>query len=390
MRNDPAGAHPIREELSKLQTPQAAPALSLVDVVRDELRQVIRDPEPEPQPARRVPTYSDVLRQPAVQSSAPVATTVTYPPTARSAPRVFQPTVAYRPPARSRRLAAAAAPRPHRGVASPPLDPFFSSDPVFPSPAATTLSSSASAETDTGQVQGRRQPEAKEKTRLHRDFRRTERRPVSDSGWRTTKAKWRRLREAVRRVRCRRAPLIAYVAVAAVCFAQTGYRPGRSTCHGRSLTIGFIKPGGLPPLDFTVWQKGVNSEKMSPFMPGQVTVWLSFVKTLEPLKLPAKATYTLDSSSGAVGSLSAFGELALSPAAYRGKGSLESGRPSRSTEAGTLDPTGTLEGSQIKGPNGTSRQLPRWCSPFDTAPESRNAVPGERQPRLAEPHLSAL
>ncbi|KAH6924474.1 hypothetical protein HPB50_018833 [Hyalomma asiaticum] len=61
--------------------------------------QVIRDPEPEPQLARHVPTYSDVLRQPAVQSSAPVATTVTYPPTARSTPRVFQPTVAYRPPA---------------------------------------------------------------------------------------------------------------------------------------------------------------------------------------------------------------------------------------------------------------------------------------------------
>ncbi|KAH6940061.1 hypothetical protein HPB50_024584 [Hyalomma asiaticum] len=49
---------------------------------------VIRDPEPEPQLARHVPTYSDVLRQPAVQSSAPVATTVTYPPTARSTPRV--------------------------------------------------------------------------------------------------------------------------------------------------------------------------------------------------------------------------------------------------------------------------------------------------------------
>ncbi|KAH6935712.1 hypothetical protein HPB50_008285 [Hyalomma asiaticum] len=63
--------------------------------------QVIRDPEPKPQPARHVPTYSDVLRQPAVQSSTPVATTVTYPPTARSASRVFQPTAAYRPPAHS-------------------------------------------------------------------------------------------------------------------------------------------------------------------------------------------------------------------------------------------------------------------------------------------------
>ncbi|KAH6945905.1 hypothetical protein HPB50_010655 [Hyalomma asiaticum] len=73
---------------------QAATALSLVDVVRDELRQVIRDPEPQPEPARHVPTYSDVLRQPTVQSSAPVATTVTYPPTARSAPRIIVATLA--------------------------------------------------------------------------------------------------------------------------------------------------------------------------------------------------------------------------------------------------------------------------------------------------------
>ncbi|KAH7960222.1 hypothetical protein HPB49_017916 [Dermacentor silvarum] len=89
----------IKDELNKLQTPQTPTALSIVDVVREELRQVIRDPEHEPQPMRRTPTYADVLRQPAVHSSEAVATTVPYPSTVRSAPRLLEPPAAYPPPA---------------------------------------------------------------------------------------------------------------------------------------------------------------------------------------------------------------------------------------------------------------------------------------------------
>ncbi|KAL1485684.1 hypothetical protein MTO96_047254, partial [Rhipicephalus appendiculatus] len=49
----------IREELSKLQAPPTTAALSVVDVVRDELRQVMRLPEREPPPIRHIPTYSE-------------------------------------------------------------------------------------------------------------------------------------------------------------------------------------------------------------------------------------------------------------------------------------------------------------------------------------------
>ncbi|KAH7932579.1 hypothetical protein HPB52_024297 [Rhipicephalus sanguineus] len=52
----------IREELSKFQAPQTTTALSVVDVVRDELRQLMREPEREPQSTRRIPTYSEQLR----------------------------------------------------------------------------------------------------------------------------------------------------------------------------------------------------------------------------------------------------------------------------------------------------------------------------------------
>lgn len=90
----------IREELSKLQTPQTTAALSVVDVVRDELRQVIREPERAPQPIRRAPTYSEVLRQPVVYSNAEVAMATPYPPAARNAPRPPEPAPTYMPPAR--------------------------------------------------------------------------------------------------------------------------------------------------------------------------------------------------------------------------------------------------------------------------------------------------
>ncbi|KAH7939049.1 hypothetical protein HPB52_005225 [Rhipicephalus sanguineus] len=64
----------IREELSKFQAPQSTTALSVVDVVRDELRQLMREPEP-------------------------VAMAAPYPPTARSAPHPPEPTASYQPPA---------------------------------------------------------------------------------------------------------------------------------------------------------------------------------------------------------------------------------------------------------------------------------------------------
>lgn len=63
----------IGEELSVLQAPQTITALSLINVVRDDLRQVIWEPEREQQPIRRIPTYSEVLRQPALHSNVAVA-----------------------------------------------------------------------------------------------------------------------------------------------------------------------------------------------------------------------------------------------------------------------------------------------------------------------------
>ncbi|KAH7934410.1 hypothetical protein HPB52_024242 [Rhipicephalus sanguineus] len=63
----------IGEELSVLQAPQTITALSVVNVVRDDLRQVIWEPEREQQPIRRIPTYSEVLRQPALHSNVAVA-----------------------------------------------------------------------------------------------------------------------------------------------------------------------------------------------------------------------------------------------------------------------------------------------------------------------------
>ncbi|KAH7943259.1 hypothetical protein HPB52_006578 [Rhipicephalus sanguineus] len=54
-------------------TSQTTTALSVVDVVRDEMRQLMREPEREPQSTRRIPTYSEVLRQPVVHNNAAVA-----------------------------------------------------------------------------------------------------------------------------------------------------------------------------------------------------------------------------------------------------------------------------------------------------------------------------
>ncbi|KAH7947962.1 hypothetical protein HPB52_017218 [Rhipicephalus sanguineus] len=89
----------IMEELSKFQAPQTTTALSVADVVRDELRQLMREPEREPQSTRRIPTYSEVLRQPVVHNNAAVAMAAPYPPTARSAPHPPEPTASYQPPA---------------------------------------------------------------------------------------------------------------------------------------------------------------------------------------------------------------------------------------------------------------------------------------------------
>lgn len=61
----------------------------------------MREPEREPQSTRRIPTYSEVLRQPVVHSNAAVAMAAPYPPTVRSAPHPPEPTASYQPPARS-------------------------------------------------------------------------------------------------------------------------------------------------------------------------------------------------------------------------------------------------------------------------------------------------
>lgn len=90
----------IREELSKLQAPHTTATLSVVDVVRDELRQMIREPERAPQPIQRIPTYSEVLRQPAAHTNAAVAMASPCPQTVRSAPRPLEPTATYLPRAR--------------------------------------------------------------------------------------------------------------------------------------------------------------------------------------------------------------------------------------------------------------------------------------------------
>ncbi|KAH7956372.1 hypothetical protein HPB52_008704 [Rhipicephalus sanguineus] len=68
----------IKEELLKLLQPQVTPTVStLATVIRDEVRHALLQPEPEAQPIRleqplqerRVPTYADALRQPAVHNA---------------------------------------------------------------------------------------------------------------------------------------------------------------------------------------------------------------------------------------------------------------------------------------------------------------------------------
>lgn len=72
----------VREEIQKLMQPQVMPTVStLAAVIRDEVRHAILQPEPEPQPVRleqplqtrRMPTYADALRQPAVHNASFVA-----------------------------------------------------------------------------------------------------------------------------------------------------------------------------------------------------------------------------------------------------------------------------------------------------------------------------
>ncbi|KAH7984587.1 hypothetical protein HPB52_022861 [Rhipicephalus sanguineus] len=68
----------VKEELQKLLQPQVTPTVStLATIIRDEVRHALLQPEPEAQPIRleqplqerRVPTYADALRQPAVHNA---------------------------------------------------------------------------------------------------------------------------------------------------------------------------------------------------------------------------------------------------------------------------------------------------------------------------------
>ncbi|XP_049270134.1 uncharacterized protein LOC119385971 [Rhipicephalus sanguineus] len=63
----------VRVELRKLQSPDVAPELSIADVVREEIRHAIREPQSDAIPTRRAVTYSEVLRRPAVHC-APIET----------------------------------------------------------------------------------------------------------------------------------------------------------------------------------------------------------------------------------------------------------------------------------------------------------------------------
>lgn len=83
----------VKEELRKLQQPQVASTVSsLAAVIRDEVRHAMLEPQPEVQPVslgqplqeRRVPTYADAVRQPAVQTASFAALSAR-PPAPRSA-----------------------------------------------------------------------------------------------------------------------------------------------------------------------------------------------------------------------------------------------------------------------------------------------------------------
>lgn len=97
----------VREELRKMQSHEVPPEPSIVDIVRSEVRQAIREPQCEPAPARPTPTYSEMLRRPAVHSapivesapivhsasivhSAPIARPSNYVPIAHNAPRMAE------------------------------------------------------------------------------------------------------------------------------------------------------------------------------------------------------------------------------------------------------------------------------------------------------------
>ncbi|KAH7936329.1 hypothetical protein HPB52_021428 [Rhipicephalus sanguineus] len=82
----------IKEELRNLQAAQTTTTLSVVGVLRDELRHLIGEPEREPQPTPCIPTYSEVLSQPLAHSYAAVAKVAPWPPIARSVPHPLEPT----------------------------------------------------------------------------------------------------------------------------------------------------------------------------------------------------------------------------------------------------------------------------------------------------------
>ncbi|KAH7950553.1 hypothetical protein HPB51_028414 [Rhipicephalus microplus] len=90
----------VREELRKLQSPDVTPELSLAEVVRDEIRQAMREPRSDVPATRRAVTYSEVLRRPTLHCS-PIETPSTYVQTMRSPPEIVEAT---RTPPRAREM----------------------------------------------------------------------------------------------------------------------------------------------------------------------------------------------------------------------------------------------------------------------------------------------